>query len=183
MSDISVYTEMTDITAAQQMFILHWGEMGGRWGVGRTAAQIQALLYLSPEPLHAADIAEVLSVARSNVSVSLKELQSWGLVRMTHALGDRKDHFESLKDPLEIARVVMRERRKREFDPTLQLLRNVAQQAETSIDSDETRKRIAKMLRFFETAASLQDTVSRAPEGIARRFFKGKGAWKDLELL
>lgn len=171
---------MTDLTAAQRMFILHWGEMGSRWGVGRTAAQIQALLYLSPDPLHAAEITRLLSVARSNVSISIKELQSWGLVRLAHVLGDRKDHFESLKDPIEIAQVVMRERRKREFDPTLQMLRIAAQESETPLDSDETRKRISKMLRFFETTATLQDTVAGAPETLVRRFLKGKGAWKDL---
>lgn len=173
---------MTDLTAAQRMFILHWGEMGSRWGIGRTAAQIQALLYLSPRPMHAADITEALSVARSNVSISIKELQNWGLVRLSHVLGDRRDHFESLKDPLEIAQVVMQERRRREFDPTLQMLRIAAQEAQTPLDSDETRERISKMLKFFEETAVLQDALVQAPEGIARRFLRGKGRWKDLLL-
>lgn len=171
---------MTDITAVQRLFVLHWGEMGGRWGIGRTAAQIQALLYLSPDPMHAADIAALLSVARSNVSVSLKELQSWGLVRLVHVLGDRRDHFESLKEPLEIARRVMQERRRREFDPTLRLLRVAAQEAETPLDTDETRERISMMLRFFEETAALQDALAAAPDGVAKRFLKGKGRWKDV---
>jgi DNA-binding transcriptional regulator GbsR (MarR family) len=86
------------LSALQEKFVLHWGEMGTRWGVNRTVAQIHALLYISPRPLHAEEIAETLSVARSNVSTSLKELQGWQIVRVVHVLGDRRDHFESLKD-------------------------------------------------------------------------------------
>src|SRR6185503_19673306 len=93
---ISVQTEMKKITPVQQKFILHWGEMGTRWGINRTVAQIHALLYVSPEPLPAEDIATVLGVARSNVSTSLKELQSWGIVKLVHVLGDKRDHFESM---------------------------------------------------------------------------------------
>ena len=104
------------LTAIMQKYILHWGEMGTRWGVNRTVAQIHALLYLSPEPLHAEEIAETLSVARSNVSTSIKELQSWGLVHVVHVMGDRRDHFESLKDPWEMFTVIMEERKRREID-------------------------------------------------------------------
>src|SRR2546426_7188670 len=89
---------MERLSPVQEKFILHWGEMGTRWGINRTVAQIHALLYLSPRPLHAEEIARLLSVARSNVSSSLRELQSWGIVRIAHVLGDRRDHFESLKD-------------------------------------------------------------------------------------
>src|ERR1700734_1465727 len=97
---ISVLTEMADttLTPVQERFILHWGEMGARWGINRTVAQIHAVLYLSPRPLHAEELAATLSVARSNVSNSLRELQGWGIVRVVHVLGDRRDHFESLKD-------------------------------------------------------------------------------------
>jgi DNA-binding transcriptional regulator GbsR (MarR family) len=130
--------------------------------------------------MHAADIAAALSVARSNVSISLRELQVWGLVKLAGVLGDRKDHFESLHDPLDIALAVMRERRRREFDPTLNMLRIAVQESETPIDNDATRDRLSKMLRFFEEAAALQDALQRAPEGIAKRFIRGKGRWKDL---
>jgi DNA-binding transcriptional regulator GbsR (MarR family) len=171
---------MSELTATQRMFILHWGEMGSRWGIGRTAAQIQALLYLSPAPMHAAAIAEVLAMARSNVSISLKELQIWGLVKLASVLGDRKDHFESLKDPLDIAQAVLRERRRREFDPTLQMLRIAAQESQTPLDSDETRERLARMLKFFEESAALHDALERVPDGVAKRFIRGKGRWKDL---
>ena len=84
------------LSPAVEKYVLHWGEMGTRWGTNRTVAQIQALLYLSPEPLRADQIVDALSVARSNVSTSIRELQSYGMVRMTHVLGDRRDYFESL---------------------------------------------------------------------------------------
>src|SRR3989454_6034379 len=92
-----------------QKFILHWGEMGTRWGINRTVAQIHALLYMSPKPLPADEIAETLAVARSNVSTSLKDLQSWGIVKLVHVLGDKRDHFESMKDAWEMFRRVLDE--------------------------------------------------------------------------
>src|SRR6185436_9462614 len=114
---------MNPLTAIQQKFILHWGEMGLRWGINRTVAQIHALLYLSPRPLPAEEICEVLGVARSNVSNSLRELQNWGIVKVVHAMGDRRDHFEAMKDVWQMFRVVLEERKKREVDPTLEMLR------------------------------------------------------------
>src|SRR5678815_1254824 len=111
------------ITPVEQKFILHWGEMGTRWGINRTVAQIHALLYISPRPLHAEEIQETLAVARSNVSTSLRELQGWGIVRRVHVMGDKRDHFESMKEVWEMFRVVLDERKKREIDPTLALLR------------------------------------------------------------
>src|SRR5205823_649069 len=113
---------MNALSPVQQKFILHWGEMGARWGINRTVAQIHALLFISPAPLTADDIVDALSVARSNVSTSLKELQGWGIVRVVHVMGDRRDHFESLKDVFEMFRIIVDERKKREIDPTLALL-------------------------------------------------------------
>src|SRR5471030_1774960 len=89
---------MKQLSPVEQKFILHWGEMGTRWGINRTVAQVHALLYLSPKPLNAEEIADTLSVARSNVSTSLKDLQTWRIVKVVHVLGDRRDHYESLKD-------------------------------------------------------------------------------------
>ncbi|MGH8017554.1 MAG: GbsR/MarR family transcriptional regulator, partial [Opitutaceae bacterium] len=108
-------------TAAR--FIVHWGEMGARWGINRSVAQVHALLYLSPEPLPADEIAGTLEIARSNVSVALKELQTWGLVRIAHRLGDRRDHFTTSTDVWELFRTILRERKRRELDPTLAVLR------------------------------------------------------------
>src|SRR5438309_11849066 len=114
---------MPKLTSVQEQFILHWGEMGTRWGINRTVAQIHALLFISPKPLNAEEIAETLSVARSNVSTSLKELQGWGIVKLVHVMGDKRDHFESMKDVWEMFRLVLDERKKREIDPTLHMLR------------------------------------------------------------
>src|SRR6202161_1700171 len=116
-------TQSPPLSPAAQKFSLHWGEMGTRWGINRTVAQIHALLFLSPRPLNAEEIASTLGVARSNVSNSLRELQGWGIVRVTHLLGDRRDHFESMKDVWEMFRIIVDERRKREADPTLTMLR------------------------------------------------------------
>src|SRR5688572_31282026 len=102
------------LTAVQEKFILHWGEMGARWGINRTVAQIHALLFLSPKPLNAEEIAEALTVARSNVSTSLRELQGWGIIRVVHVMGDRRDHFERVKDVWELFRLVLDERKRRE---------------------------------------------------------------------
>jgi DNA-binding transcriptional regulator GbsR (MarR family) len=111
------------MTPAVEKYVLHWGEMGTRWGTNRTVAQVQALLYLSPKPLRADEIVDLLSVARSNVSTSIRELQSYGLVRMTHILGDRRDYFESLHDVWELFRVIIEQRKQRELNPTLTMNR------------------------------------------------------------
>ena len=101
---------MTNLSPIAQKFILHWGEMGMKWGINRTVAQVHALLYISEKPLNADEICESLGVARSNVSTSLKELQNWGIVRVVHVLGDRRDHFESMTDVYEMFRVILAER-------------------------------------------------------------------------
>src|SRR5215831_7166412 len=117
------------LSPVEQKFVLHWGEMGTRWGINRTVAQVHALLFLSPQPLDAEAIANTLAVARSNVSNSLRELQGWGIVRVVHVLGDRRDHFESLKDVWEMFEIILDERKKRECDPTLATLRKLHQEA------------------------------------------------------
>jgi len=112
--------------AVGRRFVLHWGEMGWRWGVNRTVSQLHALLFLAGRPMHAEEIAEILQVARSNVSNSLRELQNWDLVRMVHEVGDRRDRYETARDPWELLRIIVRERKEREFDPTVQMLRECA---------------------------------------------------------
>jgi DNA-binding transcriptional regulator GbsR (MarR family) len=155
---------MPALTPIATRFILHWGEMGTRWGINRTVAQIHALLFISPKPLHAEEIAETLSVARSNVSTSLKELQSWGIVRIVHVLGDRRDHFDSIKDVWELYRQVMDERKRREIDPTLTLLRDCMIDSEKSGSEDKyTRERIADLLDFLETMTSWYEQMKKLP--------------------
>ena len=167
---------MAKLGPIEQKFILHWGEMGTRWGINRTVAQIHALLYLAPEPLNAEQIAETLSVARSNVSTSLKELQSWGIVRVVHALGDRRDHFESTKDVWEMFRVVLDERKRREIDPTLAVIRScVADLSKDRKAETYTQERLKEMLEFFEQVTDLYQEFQRIPPRAARKFFQLKG--------
>jgi DNA-binding transcriptional regulator GbsR (MarR family) len=138
-----------NLSPMTEKFVLHWGEMGTRWGVSRTVAQIHALLYLSEKPLHAEEIAETLSVARSNVSTSLKELQAWGLIKITHVMGDRRDHFEALQDITSLFRVIVEERKRREIDPTLALLRECMQESDPKAGAF-ARERIKNTLDFLE---------------------------------
>ena len=159
-----------------QKYILHWGEMGTRWGVNRTVAQIHALLFLSNQPLPAEDIAETLAVARSNVSNSLKELQSWGLVRITHIAGDRRDHFVALQDVWEIFRVIVEERKKREIDPTLTVLRECAQEAENDPALEPaTKVKMDQVLAFLEMLTATYGDYQHLPPATMRRFLKMGG--------
>jgi DNA-binding transcriptional regulator GbsR (MarR family) len=140
------------MSPAVEKYVLHWGEMGTRWGTNRTVAQIQALLYLSPRPLRADEIVDCLSVARSNVSTSIRELQSYGIVKMTHMLGDRRDYFECLSDVWELFRVIIEQRKQRELNPTLAMLRICAVEVAAETETDEvTKQRIGNMLKFVET--------------------------------
>ena len=158
------------LPTVQEKFILHWGEMGTRWGITRSMAQIQALLLLSPEPLNAEEIAATLSMARSNVSISLRDLQAWGIVKVAHVLGDRRDHFETIKDPWVLFRVILEERKRRELDPTIAALRECLEGA-TEEDS-EARERIGEMLEFFELTSAWYRAVGRLPDKTLVRFVK-----------
>ncbi|MGQ5523510.1 GbsR/MarR family transcriptional regulator [Chitinimonas sp. PSY-7] len=164
------------LSPTTQKYILHWGEMGTRWGVNRTVAQLHALLFLSGKPLHAEEISETLNVARSNVSTSLKELQSWGLIRVTHVMGDRRDHFVALQDVWEIFRVIMEERKKRELDPTLTVLRECALEAkdDTALDA-ATRVRMDEVLVFLEILMRAYDDFKHLPPPTLQRFLKAGG--------
>ena len=141
---------MTTLPPVVEKVVLHWGEMGSRWGVSRTVAQIHVLLYLSEKPLPADEIADTLGVARSNVSVSLKELQGWGLIRMAHVMGDRREHFEAIQDITQLFRVIVEERKKRELDPTLALLRECVASEDPKTPS-YVRARLKSTLGFLET--------------------------------
>ena len=147
-----------------QKFILHWGEMASRWGINRTVAQIHALLYLSPRPLNAEEIAQTLDVARSNVSNSIKELQGWDIVRVAHVMGDRRDHFESMKDVWEMFRVILDQRKKRETDPTLRLLRELSDQAKLKGQAEPyVRERLDEMRSFFELMTQWYEQTRQMP--------------------
>jgi DNA-binding transcriptional regulator GbsR (MarR family) len=150
-----------ELSATSQKFILHWGEMGTRWGVNRTVAQIHALLYLSGKPLPADEIAETLAVARSNVSNSIRELQAWNLVKMVHVLGDRRDHFEASTDIWELTRTIVRERKEREIAPTVDVLKDLLNSPELMVDGLERAARIKEMLVMLESLSAWSDEMLR----------------------
>jgi len=153
-----------ELTPVMEKYILHWGEMGTRWGVNRTVAQIHALLYLSTQPLNAEEITETLAVARSNVSTSIRELQSWGLVKTVHLLGDRRDHFETLRDPWDLFDVIIEGRKRRELDPTLTLLRQCVLESETDQETPaEVKRRIEDVMKFLDTLDSWYGQIRGLP--------------------
>ena len=152
------------LTPTMQRCVLHWGEMAGRWGISRSVAQIHALLFLAPTPLTADDIAETLNVARSNVSVSLKELQSWDLVQVTHVLGDRRDYFQARKDIWEVLTTIVDQRKRREIDPTVQMLRDCTNEAKHDAETpQDVKERLASMLEFLEEMSGWYDQVRGMP--------------------
>jgi DNA-binding transcriptional regulator GbsR (MarR family) len=152
------------LTPVMKRFVLHWGEMGTRWGVNRTVAQVHALLYLAPTPLAAEEIAETLSVARSNVSTSLKELQSWGLVTVAHVLGDRRDHFVARSDTWEMLLTILEQRKRREIEPTLNVLREcVAEMEKDRNTPSEVKARIDGMRDFLTDVTEWFDQIVKLP--------------------
>ena len=142
-----------------QRFVLHWGEMGSKWGVNRTVAQIHALLCIAGKPLAADEIAETLEVARSNVSNSIKELQNWNLIQMVHVMGDRRDHFETSTDVWALFRTVVSERKEREFDPTIVVLRECLNSKELSKEEAAVQQRIKDTLALMESLSTWGDQM------------------------
>lgn len=153
------------LTEVQRKFVLHWGEMGSLWGVNRTVSQIHALLFVHGHAMHAEQIAETLGVARSNVSNSLKELQAWNLVRVTHTLGDRRDYFETSVDVWELFRTVVRERKEREFDPTIRVLREIVASPEFQNEPADAQDRIRSTMELMRKLATWADEMLRLSPG------------------
>jgi DNA-binding transcriptional regulator GbsR (MarR family) len=160
------------VGALGSRFVLHWGEMGARWGVSRTVSQLHALLYLLGRPMHAEEISLVLQVARSNVSTSLRELQNWGLVRVTHLAGDRRDHFETAQDPWELMRILVKERKAREFDPTVAFLRGCVESRDFAREDPATQKRLRDTLSLMESLAGWADQMLAMDNAFLRRLLK-----------
>ncbi len=162
------------LTPTAQKFVLHWGEMGQAWGINRTMAQVHALLFVSPEALDAEEISRLLDVSRSNVSTSLRELITWGVIRRVHIIGDRRDRFESLKDVMDTFRVIMAERKRREMDPTIALLELCVGEADSGGPADEhTREQLAKMLEFCRMLTAWYGQIDRLPATAMQRLFRG----------
>lgn len=174
-------TEITaraqDIAPALQRFIVHWGEMGDLWGVNRSVSQIHALLFISERPLSAEEIAETLNLARSNVSNSVKELVSWGLVRRVQMLGDRRDYYEAESDMLEMVTLIARGRKARELDPAIAALRAcAAQAARDSRIPTVARARLNAMLEFVEEADKSFTEIMSLPRPVLSRLIRMGGA-------
>jgi len=153
-------------------FVQHWGEMAARWGVNRTVAQIQALLYLRGRPMNAEEIAAALEVARSNVSASLRELQNWDLVRVVHLKGDRRDHVETVQDPWALLRILVRERKAREFDPTVAFLRECVASPDFERADPRARKQVAETLALMEALGPWADQMLGMDDGALKRLLK-----------
>lgn len=168
------------LTSVEQKFVLHWGEMGTRWGINRTVAQVHALLFLSLKPLHAEEIATTLTVARSNVSTSLRELQGWGIVRVVHVLGDRRDHFDSIRDVWEIFRIVAQERKRREIDPTLRMLQECVSEARPGGADEYAHARLTEMLSFLTVTSGLFDELIHMPVAALKGISRLRGKLKLL---
>jgi DNA-binding transcriptional regulator GbsR (MarR family) len=153
-------------------FVLHWGEMGTRWGVNRTVAQIQALLYFHGRPFHADEIVELLEVARSNVSTSLRDLQSWNLVRVVHRLEDRRDFYETSRDPWDLMRVIVRERKAREFEPTITALRDCVGDPAFAREEPAVQARVRETLHLLEAISAWTDDMLRLPSSTLLRLLR-----------
>jgi len=161
------------LTPTTEKFIVHWGEMGTQWGVSRSVAQIHALLYLSENPFHAEQITVILNLARSNVSTSLKELLRWRLIERVQVLGDRRDHFTAIKDNWEIVLRISEGRKKREIDPTLHLLRLVADNAQYDHEvTPAQREQIDELVGFMETMTKWYDDIRTVPKEKLFRLMK-----------
>lgn len=159
------------LTNPAQRFILHWGEMGIRWGINRSVGQIHALLYLSEEPIPAEIIADTLEIARSNVSTSLRELQSWGLVRIVHLQGDRRDHFQTILDPWEMFRRIADERKKRELDATAEVVKEcIAEMKQSKSGSTFQLGQLEAMEDFFDTVFGFYSHLQGLSLPLVKRF-------------
>lgn len=166
-----------------QRFVLHWGEMGSKWGVNRTVSQIHALLYLAGKPMPADEIAETLDVARSNVSNSIKELQNWNLIQMVHVLGDRRDHFVTSTDVWALFRTVVSERKEREFDPTISVLRECLNSSELSQEERAVQQRIKETLELMESLSTWGDQMLKLDPATLMKVMKLGAKIQQLLLL
>ena len=166
-----------------QSFVLHFGEMGSRWGINRTVGQIYALLFVADRPLHADDITEKLGVSRSNVSMGLRELQAWRLVRMEHQPGDRRDYFSAPQDVWSIFRTLAEERQRREIDPTLSMLRASLLETPESAEERHAQERMREMYELIERVTDWFEEVRKlSPETLTRLMDLGEKVQNLLEL-
>ncbi len=150
-----------ELSTTASRFVLHWGEMGTRWGVNRSVAQIHALLFYVGRPMHAEEITDTLGIARSNVSTSLRELQGWKLVKLVHLPGDRRDHYETMTEVWELLRTVVRERQQREIAPTVAVLGELLADPAMSKEPAEAKLRVKATLELLQTLTAWSDEMLR----------------------
>jgi DNA-binding transcriptional regulator GbsR (MarR family) len=163
---------MTPLSPLVKSFVSHFGEMGSRWGINRTVGQIYALIFVSPAPVNADDIAEALEFSRSNVSMGLKELQAWRLVRLKHQTGDRREYFDAPSDAWEIFRTLAEERRRREIEPTLSMLRNALLEQPTTEEDRIAQERMKSMHDLIELMTTWFDDVQRMDQKTLAQLMK-----------
>jgi len=169
------------LTPVAQKFIVHWGELGTRWGISRTVAQVHALLYLSQAPLDVQAICESLKIARSNASASLRELEGWGIVRSVHLLGDRREHFEAMADVWQMLATLVQARKRRECDPALAMLRECAEEAHgESVEAKFVETRIRAMRDLFETLGPLAEEFTLLPNPAVRGLIGLRGRLRGI---
>ncbi|MFK8051349.1 MAG: GbsR/MarR family transcriptional regulator [Woeseiaceae bacterium] len=169
-----------EITDYQQAFVLHFGEMGSRWGINRTVGQIYALLYVSERPLNADEITQALGISRSNTSMGLKELQSWQLVQLKHQTGDRRDYYAAPEDVWEIFQTLLRERRKREVEPTLSMIRDALMVPQSDSANQYAEKRMSEMLELIELATGWLDDIQKLDQAMVIKLMKLGGGVQKL---
>ncbi len=172
---------MTKLAPTAKRFILQWGEMSAQWGISRSVAQIHAMLYLSPQPLTAEDIADRLGLARSNVSTSLRELRAWGIVKLVHRLGDRRDHFECSQDAWQMLQEILEQRKRREIDPAIEILQACVKDAGKSRSEDAyTRKRMSELLELLSSLVAFYEEMVNLPPFAKKNLLKLSGKIKKL---
>jgi len=168
--------KIMELTPLIQRFVMHFGEMGSRWGINRTVGQIYALLYVADKPLHADDLVEKLGISRSNVSMGLKELESWRLVRLSHVPGDRREYYSAPEDVWAIFRTLAEERQRREVDPTLSMLRDALLDAPANAQERHAQARLQEMYELIDLLTSWFADVRKLSPGTLRQLLKMGGA-------
>ena len=172
-----------NLTPLVQSFVMHFGQMGSRWGINRTVGQIYALLYVSERPLNADEIAEALTFSRSNVSMGLKELDAWHLTRLRHLPGDRREYFSAPEDVWAIFRTLADERRKREIDPTLSMLRDALLETPGTPEDAFAQERMRAMHELIDLVTHWLLDVQKLDENTLRQLMKlGSAAQRVLEI-
>ncbi len=160
-----------ELDQVKERFVLHWGEMGSLWGINRTMAQVHALLLISRDPLSANEIMDELQISRGNVSMALRDLMAWGIVSRVHLKGERREFYTTEKDVWTLFRTIARERKKREVDPTIEVLRDSVNRLNQLSDSEGQyeREQIKSLLDFFETGVAVyKDLESQSPNSILK---------------